>query len=325
MTDSAAQAQSGAAMTAAVAATAPRGRLREEAPRATWAKARERLAWIMVAPSLAVVGFIALYPLFQTFHLSLTNARFGSARAEEYVGFANYERILSDSDFINALVRTFQFTITSVILETLLGIAIALVINTQFKGRGLVRTAMLLPWAIMTVVSAQLWKYMLDQNAGVVNDILVTRLGLLDEKVAWTSRLSTTLWSLVAIDVWKTTPFMALLLLAGLQVIPGDVYEASYVDGATKVQQFFQITLPLLKPALLVALIFRTLDAFKVFDLPYVTTGASPSTQTVAVYAQQTLVNDLRLGRSSAASVIIFLIIGAMVILYTRFVKIEEG
>ena len=184
---------------------------------------------------------------------------------------------------------------------------------------------MLLPWAIMTVVSAQLWRYMFDQNAGVINDILVTRLGLLDEKIAWTTRLSTTMWSLVAIDVWKTTPFMALLLLAGLQVIPGDVYEASFIDGASKVQQFFQITLPLLKPALMVALIFRTLDAFKVFDLPYVTTGASPSTQTVAVYAQQTLVNDLRLGRSSAVSVIIFLIIGAMVLAYTRFVKIEEN
>ena len=318
-------AQQAAQIPTVVSSTAPAGRLKEEAPRASWARARERLAWIMVAPSLAVVGFIALYPLFQTFRLSFTDARFGSARAVEYVGFQNYDRILNDSDFLDALVRTFQFTISSVVLETLFGITVALVINTNFPARGLVRTAMLLPWAIMTVVSAQLWKYMFDQNAGVINDILVTRLGILDEKIAWTSRLSTTLWSLVAIDVWKTTPFMALLLLAGLQVIPGDVYEASFIDGASKVQQFFQITLPLLKPALMVALVFRTLDAFKVFDLPYVTTGASPSTQTVAVYAQQTLVNDLRLGRSSAVSVIIFLIIGVMVLGYTRFVKIEEN
>jgi trehalose/maltose transport system permease protein len=317
-------AQQAAQLPTSVATTAPAGRLKEEAPKATWAKARERLAWIMVAPSLAVVGFIALYPLFQTFRLSFTNARFGSARAEEYVGFENYSRVLNDSDFIDALMRTFQFTIASVLLETLFGIAVALVINTQFRGRGLVRTAMLLPWAIMTVVSAQLWRFMFDQNYGVINDLLF-RVGIIDEKIPWTTRLSTTLWSLVAIDVWKTTPFMALLLLAGLQVIPGDVYEASFIDGASKVQQFFQITLPLLKPALMVALVFRTLDAFKVFDLPYVTTGASPSTQTVAVYAQQTLVNDLRLGRSSAVSVIIFLIIGVMVIGYTRFVKIEEN
>jgi trehalose/maltose transport system permease protein len=316
--------QQAASASTAVAAAGHAGRLREEAPKASWAKARERLAWLMVAPSLLVVAVVAIYPLIETFRLSFTNARFGSTRAVEYVGFQNYDRILNDDDFIDALVRTIKFTVASVALETLFGIAVALVINSQFRGRGLVRTAMLLPWAIMTVVSARLWQYMLNQNYGVINDLLVTRLGILDEKISWTTRSSTTLWSLVAIDVWKTTPFMALLLLAGLQVIPGDVYEASYVDGASKVQQFFQITLPLLKPALLVALIFRTMDAFRVFDLPYVTTGASPQTQTVAIYAQQTLVNDLRLGRSSAVSVLIFLMIGAMVIAYTRLVKVEE-
>ncbi|MGI8476424.1 MAG: carbohydrate ABC transporter permease [Thermomicrobiales bacterium] len=280
---------------------------------------------MMVAPSLLIVALVAIYPLIQTFRLSFTNARFGSTRAVSYVGWTNYSRVLNDEIFRTAMKHTIVFTISSVVIETVFGMVVALVINSNFKGRGLVRTAMLLPWAIMTVVSAQLWKFMLDRSYGVVNDILFTRLGVLNEKIPFTARATTSLWSLVAIDVWKTTPFMALLLLAGLQIISGDVYEASTIDGASKWQQFWQITMPLVRPALLVALIFRTLDSFKVFDLPFVMKGAATDTITVAVYAQQKLVNDLLLGRSSAASVIIFLCIGAMVLVYTRIVKVEEA
>jgi trehalose/maltose transport system permease protein len=288
-------------------------------------KSRERLAWLMVAPSLLAVAAVALYPLIETFRLSFTNARFGSRRAVEYVGWANYSRILNDDVFWTAVRHTIQFTVVSVVLETVLGLAVALVINSNFPGRGVLRTAILLPWAIMTVVSARLWGWMLEGTYGVINDVLYTRLGILDEKIPWIARSTTSLWAMVAIDVWKTTPFMALLLLAGLQIIPGDLYEASTVDGASKWQQFWQMTLPLLRPALIVALIFRTMDAFRVFDLPYVLNAGATSTITVAVYAQQLLVNDQRLGRSSAASVLIFLAIGVMVIVYTRLVKVEEG
>ncbi len=295
-----------------------------DAPQSGWAKARERLAWMMVAPSLLVVALIAIYPLIQTFRLSFTNARFGSSTADKYIGWKNYTRLFQDPNFINSLKHTVYFTVASVSLETVFGMIVALVINSAFKGRGVVRTAMLLPWAIMTVVSAQLWKYMLDERAGVVNDILYNRLHILHEKIPWYARVSTSLWSMVAIDVWKTTPFMALLLLAGLQIIPGDIYEASTVDGANKWQQFWQMTMPLIRPALSVALIFRTLDAFKVFDLPFVLKGAATDTMTIAVYAQQKLVNDLLLGRSSAASVIIFLCISALVLVYTLIFRIEE-
>jgi trehalose/maltose transport system permease protein len=202
--------------------------------------------------------------------------------------------------------------------------AIALIIHSNFKGRAIIRTSMLIPWAIPTVVSSQIWKWMLHDQYGVINDILVNRLGILDKKVAWIANPDTSLPSIIAVDVWKTTPFMALLLLAGLQVIPGDVYEASRVDGASKWQQFWQITLPLLRPALLVALIFRTLDAFRVFDIVYVMKGYSAEVMTVAVFARQTLIDQNRLGRGSAASVIIFLCIGLMVLVYTRMVKVEE-
>src|SRR5919112_6464204 len=256
-------------------------------PQSGWAKARERLAWILVAPSILVVALVALYPLFQSFRLSFTNARFGSARPERYVGFDNYTPLFSDNVFISALGHTVTFTVFSVVIETILGVAIALIINSNFNGRGVVRTSMLIPWAIPTVVSSQLWRFMYNQDNGVINDVLVNRLGILQSPVAWIANASTSLPSIIAVDVWKTTPFMALLLLAGLQIIPGDVYEAATVDGANKWQQFWQITLPLLRPALLVALIFRTLDAFRVFDIVYVMKGYAAEVMTVAVYARQ--------------------------------------
>jgi trehalose/maltose transport system permease protein len=309
-------------------------------PQSTWGRARERLAWILVFPSVAIVAIVALYPLFESVRLSFTNARLGSARKVDYVGFRNYERLFNDSAFINALKHTIVFTVSSVAIETVLGIVIALVIHSNFKGRGVVRTSMLIPWAIPTVVSAQLWRWMYNDVYGVINDLLVVRLPQLfdwipfigdniagifpDKKIAFIADPTWALPSIIAVDVWKTTPFMALLLLAGLQVIPSDVYEASTVDGATKWQQFWQITLPLLRPALLVALIFRTLDAFRVFDVIFVMRGVAPETMSVAVYARQQLIDLQRLGLGSAAAVVIFACIAILVLMYTRLVRIEE-
>jgi trehalose/maltose transport system permease protein len=188
-----------------------------------------------------------------------------------------------------------------------------------------VRTSMLIPWAIPTVVSSQLWRFMYNQDNGVINDLLVNRLRILDQPVAWIANPTTSLPAIIAVDVWKTTPFMALLLLAGLQIIPGDVYEAATVDGANKWQQFWQITLPLLRPALLVALIFRTLDAFRVFDVVFVMKGAALDTITLAIYARQTMIDEQFLGRGAAASVLIFLCIALLVVIYTRLVRVEEA
>lgn len=293
-------------------------------PETALGRSRERLAWLLVLPSLLVVALIALYPLIETFRLSFTNTRLASAREPRFVGFDNYQSLLAEDAFRSTIWHTVVFTVSSVFFETLLGLAIALVIHSNFRGRGGVRTAMLVPWAIPTVVSASMWQWMYHDVFGVVNDILVYRLHILDQKVAWLANPATALPAIIAVDVWKTTPFMALLLLAGLQLIPGDVYEASTVDGASKVQQFFQITLPLLKPALLVALIFRTLDAFRVFDVIYVMKQFAPETMTVAVYARQQLIDLQLLGRGSAAAVIIFFCIFIFVILYTRLIRVEE-
>jgi trehalose/maltose transport system permease protein len=326
---------------AAVATTESQTIKVSDRPQTSWAKSRERLAWLMVLPSILIVAIVAFYPLFQSFRLSFTNARLASSREIENIGLRNYEYLWNSDTFRTAFQNTVKFTVISVALELLLGMIVALIINSQFSARGLVRTAILIPWAIPTVVSSRLWAYMLNDNYGVINDMLVNQFPRMfswipivgdsiagifpDQKIAFLARPAYALPSAIAVDVWKTTPFMALLLLAGLQVIPGDVYEAAVVDGAGKWKQFWQITLPLLRPAILVALIFRTLDAFRVFDVIYVMFGAKVETLTLSIFTQQTLVDGDRLGRASAASVVIFLCIGLFVIIYTRLVRVEEG
>src|SRR2546421_2942131 len=200
---------------------------------------------------------------------------------------------------------------------------IALVVSSNFKGRGVMRAVMLVPWAIPTVISAQMWKWMYDDVFGVVNDAGI-RLHILHHSVAWISEPNTALGSVCAVDIWKTTPFVALLLLAGLQVIPGELYEAARVDGASPLQQFYRITLPLLRPAILVALIFRTLDALRVFDVFNVFFGSRPDTQTMAIYDQNTIVSVGDVGYGSAISVAVFLIIALFGGIYLTFIRAEE-
>lgn len=296
----------------------------QAAPRSAWAKARERLGWLLMLPTVLVVAVVALYPLANVFYLSMTNARLGSLNEPRFIGLANYEQILRNPTFLSALNHTLVFTVASVLIETVLGLAIALIIHSNFRGRGLVRASMLIPWAIPTVVSSQMWAWMYNDVFGVINDLLVTQLGLLPDKVAWIANPNTALAAIIAVDVWKTTPFMALLILAGLQVIPGDIYEAAHVDGANRWQQFWTMTMPLLRPALLVALIFRTLDAFRVFDVVFVMKGTAPETITLGVFARQQLIDLQRLGQGSAISVIIFIVIAVFVAIYTRLLRVEE-
>lgn len=291
---------------------------------ATQRQQQTRLAWLLLIPTLVVIALIALYPLAQTLYLSFTNARLASTQPTSFVGLENYRFLLQDTLFRNSIIVTIQFTLITVIFEFAIGLGIALVINSQFKGRGLLRAAMLVPWAIPTVVSAQMWKWMYSDQYGPINDFLL-RLNAIDRPIAFIAQPSTSLWSIAAVDIWKTTPFVALLLLAGLQVIPGDVYEAARIDGANPIQQFLRITLPLLRPAILVTLIFRTLDSLRVFDVFYVMFGDRQDTQTMAIYNQQNLVNFADLGYGSTISVAIFVIIGIFVIAYVTFLKVEEA
>ena len=281
-----------------------------------------RLAWILVLPTLLVVVLVAGYPLAQVFYWSFFKADIAFVEPPEFVGLENYAYLFQDPDFRQALWNTLKFTVVSVSLETVLGLAIALIIHSNFRGRGLVRTAILIPWAIPTVVSAKMWQWMLNDVYGVIN-VLGVKLGLLSQKVAFLARPELLLPSIIAVDVWKTTPLMALLLIAGLQMIPEELYEAASIDGASRWQQFWSITLPLLTPALVVALIFRTLDALRVFDVVFVMSGVNPATRTLAVYNRQTLVDFQDLGYGSAISVAILVIIFAFVLLYMRTVGKE--
>ena len=306
--------------TVATPASVPRRRRRTKLQRR-----QTRIAWILLIPSLAVVAFVALFPLGRTIYQSFTNQEFlAGLEPTRWVGLQNYRDLWHDSIFRDSVVTTVKFTAITVSFEFVLGLIIALVVNSNFKGRGLMRAVMLVPWAIPTVVAAQMWKWMYDDVFGVINDASVRRLHLLHHSVAWISQPSTALGAVSAVDIWKTTPFVALLLLAGLQVIPNELYEAACVDGASPLQQFWRITLPLLRPAILVALIFRTLDALRVFDVFNVFFGNRASTQTMAIYDQNTIVGVGDVGYGSAISVGIFIIIGLFVIIYTTVMRVEE-
>lgn len=227
-----------------------------------------------------------------------------------------------DADFITGIWDTFNFAFWSVLLETLLGLGIALVVNANFPGRGIMRAAMLVPWAIPTVVSARMWQWMLSGNRTGFFNTMGSYLGWSDGKTAFLTEPALQLPSIIMIDVWKTTPFMALLLLAGLQSIPSDIYEAADIDGAGKIRQFFSITLPLLMPALVVALIFRTLDSLRVFDLFQIVFGQSRVSMASYNYVQ--LIQFQQSGMASAVGVVIFVILLVFAIAYVRTFGVEE-
>ena len=280
-----------------------------------------RLAWQLAAPALATILLVALFPLlwtaWESVHLhDLRMPWLG----HPFIGVENYVEAARDPRFWGALAHTLLFTAATVTIELALGCVFALAMNRAFRGRALVRAAILVPWAIPTVVSALLWRFMFEGRAGIMNAMLVET-GLLREAPVWFIHPALAWVPVVLADVWKTTPFVALLLLAGLQNIDASLYEAARIDGASAWRQFRYVTLPLLKPAVLVALIFRTLDAFRVFDLIYVMTGGGPGTSTepIALYTFNSLLQNLRFGYGSALSVIVFAITFALALGYIRF------
>ena len=281
---------------------------------------QRRLAWYLIVPAVLVVFLVIGYPLIQVLVYSVLKYKLDGVTPPSFVGLGNYLFILTDSDFWHAVAVTLIFSVFSVTLEAVLGLTVAMVANSKFKGRSFLRIAILIPWAIPTVVSSKIWAWMFNDIYGIVN-VLLTNLHLIPQKIAFLATPITAIPVIIAVDVWKTTPFMSLLLLAGLGLIPGDLYEAASIDGATAVKKFFSITLPLVMPTLLVALIFRTLDALRVFDIFYIMVGGQGNMATMAIYNQQWLVSFLDAGIGSAASVIILVIIMVFVVLYTRLSK----
>src|SRR5215213_2326829 len=275
-----------------------------------------RLAVLMVAPSMALIAIVALWPIIYAIWLSLHEYSLrtaGLSRWASPAGFGNYQDALQSSEFWEATRVTLIFTVASVGFETALGLAMAMAMHSAFKGQGLLRTVVLVPWAVLTVVTAIMWRTIVDPNLGFVNTLLGTN-------TVWLGEEPHALIVMIFADVWKTAPFMALLLLAGLQVIPNEIYEAARVDGATAWQRFRKITLPLLMPALLVALIFRTLDALRIFDLPKVLTNGANGTTSLSLLAQKTFQENRLYGEGAAISVLTFIIVMAISFTYIRLV-----
>ncbi len=269
---------------------------------------RVRAAWLFLAPALLAAGAVAAWPLLRTASLAFTDAQLGVPGAA-WVGLDNFAWVLSDPDWWRAVANTLIFAVGSVSLELALGLGFALLLNAKLAGRGALRAIALVPWAVPTIVSAQMWSWMFHDLTGVVNDLLL-RAGLIAEPVAWLAEPATALAAVILTDVWKTTPFVTLLLLAGLQTVPPHLIAAARIDGAGPLRVFWHITLPLLRPAIAVAVIFRALDALRVFDLIYVMTSNSRATASVSVFARQELIEFMDVGAGSAAALLIFVLVG---------------
>lgn len=283
---------------------------------------RERATgWLMVFPALTVVAIFSLYPAMESFLLSLRRIYLGLPHlGRPFIGLSNYVYLFQDPVAHQAFLVTLGFVMLSTTLELLLGTGVALVIHEHFKGRGWVRAAVLIPWAIPTVVASQTWRFLLNDQYGAVNLILFG--DRVDAYVPWLADPWMAFGAIVVADVWKTSSFAGLLILAGLQVIPDETYDAARIDGATAWQRFWHVTLPLLKPALLTALLFRTIDAFRVFDLVFVMTQGGPgdATQVIQFYGYKTLFTEGRVGYGTTISVAVFVAIMILSLFYVRTV-----
>ncbi|WP_353645941.1 sugar ABC transporter permease [Mesorhizobium sp. WSM2239] len=298
---------------------------------------RVRSAWLFLIPMLVVLAAVAGWPLIRTIYFGFTNASLADLEAGQWVGFANYfsvlqmpsgrviyDGLLVDPVWWRAVWNTVRFAVISVTCETILGMIVALVLNAEFRGRGIVRAAILIPWAIPTIVSAKMWQWMLNDQFGIINDILL-KLGLISTKIAWTASADTAMIAVLIVDIWKTTPFMALLILAGLQMVPNDIYEAAKLDGVSPLKVFWKVTLPLIRPVLMVAVIFRGLDALRVFDLIYVLTPNNVQTKSMSVFARENLFEFDKFAYGSAASTLLFVILVLLTVLYLWLGRVNLG
>ncbi|RMH04550.1 MAG: sugar ABC transporter permease [Nitrospirae bacterium] len=275
--------------------------------------------WLITCPALLVVAAFALYPALESFVLSLHRIYLGlPALGSPFVGIENYMLLLQDPVARQAFGVTFGFVALSTLLELVLGLAIALVIHERFPGRGWVRAAVLIPWAIPTVVASQMWRFIFNDQYGLANLLVFGE--HVSHYLPWLAYPEWAFLAIVLADVWKTSSFAGLLLLAGLQVIPEELYDAARIDGASTWQRFRTITLPLLKPALLTALLFRTIDAFRVFDLVFVMTQGGPgdATQVIQFYGYKTLFAEGQVGYGTAISMAVFVTILVLSFLYIR-------
>lgn len=282
----------------------------------------QRTGWILVLPALIMLFLVFAYPILRAFWLSFYTQNLGTQLQRIFSGFSNYQRMIGDGRFWQSMWNTTIFTVSSVSLELILGIVVALVLNQAFRGRGIVRTITLMPWALPTALMGIAWAWIFNDRYGVINDIL-RRLGVIETGISWLGNPVLAMVAVVSADVWKTTPFVALLLLAGLQSISNDLYEAHAIDGASHWQSFRKITLPLLMPQITIAVLFRFAQAFAIFDLIQVMTGGGPAgaTETVSIYIYSTVMRYLDFGYGAALVVVTFLLLVIAVAIASYFLS----
>lgn len=282
---------------------------------------KHQLGYVLIVPALLLIAFISIYPFVTTIWYSVHKVRLNVPTAgRPFVGFENYLKVFGTSRFKNSLMLTFLFSSSWVVLQFLLGMGVALILNAQFKGRALLRASVLVPWSMAFVVTGMLWRWMYNPVLGFINTLFM-EIGVIEAPIDW---LGTTAFSaflsVLWVEVWRNTPFMALILLAGLQGIPHNLYEAARIDGAGKIACFFHITIPQLQHAILVALLFRSIDAFRSFDLLFVLTRGGPggSTEILSLLAYKNLFQYLNFGKGSAITVVMAVITTALSIIYIR-------
>jgi len=287
---------------------------------------RVQLAWVLLLPAVVVMVSVLGYPISRDLWMSLHTIRLDEPwLGEPFIGFGNYVRIVLDPDFWGSMEVSVYFTVGSVVIEALLGLAVALVVNESFRGRGLVRTAMLVPWAIPAIVSARMWGWMYSPSVGAFNAVL-NGLHIVSGPIDLLSSPQWVMPAVIIADVWKNTPFVALLLLAGLQIIPAELYEAARVDGASGWQRFRHVTFPLLRGSMTVALLFRTLTAFQTFDLAQGLTSGGPGTLTelISLHTYRVLFANVNFGQGAALSVIIAVISLVIAMVYARQLNLRS-
>jgi trehalose/maltose transport system permease protein len=296
------------------------GRLRLGGGVSERAREERRLGWMLCAPAVIAMLLVTAYPIFYAIALSLQNLDLRFPDETSWAGLSNYKAVLTSSLWWTDVSNTLIITVLSVALELTLGMLIALVMYRAIFGRGAVRAAVLIPYGIVTVAAAFAWQFAFAPDTGFVNPALG-----IDK--AWFGGHISSLAVIIMAEVWKTTPFMALLLLAGLTTIDDGLYEAAKVDGANSVQRFFRITLPLMKPAILVALLFRTLDAFRIFDNIFIMTRGAQNTESVSILGYNQIISRTNLGLGSAVSVLIFISVLIIALLFVRVlgVRMAEG
>jgi multiple sugar transport system permease protein len=297
-----------AATNEAPTAAPPKPRITERA------RAERKLAWLLCAPAVIAMLLVTGYPIGYAIYLSLQKFDLRFPDDKEFVGLANYGDVLTSTTWWSDVATTLIITVISVSIELVLGMLIALVMHRAIFGRGPVRAAILIPYGIVTVVAAFGWRYAFDPTSG-----FVFGLPLVPDTWQPLNTKAGSLFVIIAAEVWKTTPFMALLLLAGLALVPDELHEAAKVDGASTLQRFFRITLPLMRPAILVALLFRTLDAFRIFDNIFIIQpGGALGTESVSILGYNVLINRVNLGLGSAVSVLIFICVILIAVLFVK-------